>query len=136
MAQRLIGLALSALVAASPASQAQALQRLAQAPERLAQALGDPMRPPAEASSPIARGEAQGGTSSRLQSVLISPGRRVAVIDGRTVGIGERVGDATLIAIAESEVTLQRGAERQTLKLHPGIEKKPVPQRAERKVNP
>ena len=125
MAQRLIGLALSsALLAASP--------------ETLAQALGDPMRPPAEASSSSsgARGEAQGGTSSRLQSVLISPGRRVAVIDGRTVGIGERVGDATLIGIAESEVTLQRGAERQSLKLHPGIEKKPVPQRAERKVNP
>jgi len=128
MAQRLIGVALSAFLLASSASQA-----------ALAQALGDPMRPPPEASASVsvARGEAQGSESaSRLQSVLIAPGRRVAVIDGRTVGLGERVGDATLIAIAESEVTLQRGAERQTLKLHPSIEKKPVPQRPERKVNP
>lgn len=125
MAQRLIGLALSGLLAASSVSQA-----------ALAQALGDPMQPPAAASSSGARGEAQGETASRLQSVLISPRRRVAVIDGRAVGLGERVGDATVVAIAESEVTLARGAERQTLKLHPGIEKKPVPQRAARKVNP
>ena len=92
----------------------------------LAQALGDPMRPPAGTTSleEAKQGETGG---SRLQSVLISPTRRVAVIDGRTVTLGQRFGDATVIAIAESEVTLQRGAERQKLKLHPGIEKRPVP---------
>lgn len=89
----------------------------------LAQALGDPMRPPTAVASETPAQE----TGSRLQSVLISPTRRVAVIDGRTVTLGQRFGDATVIAIAESEVTLQRGAERQKLKLHPGIEKRPVP---------
>jgi len=59
--------------------------------------------------------------------VLISPTRRVAVIDGQAMSVGERIGDATLVAIEAGEVTLQRGAERRTLKLHADIEKKEVP---------
>jgi MSHA biogenesis protein MshK len=123
MAQRLI--ALSILLAASSPSPAQVLN--------------DPTKPPASTSlSPeeAAPGEAA-VAPSRLQSVLISPSRRTAVIDGRAVTIGDRVGDATLVAIAPSEVILQRGAERQALKLHPGVEKTtPVPTRLERKVKP
>jgi hypothetical protein len=49
------------------------------------------------------------------------------------VRIGERVGDAIVVAIAPSEVTLQRGEARETLKLHPGIDKITVPPR---KANP
>jgi MSHA biogenesis protein MshK len=115
MAQRLI--ALSILLSMSYAT--------------LAQALNDPMRPPT--AVPV---EEKTVTSSRLQSVLISSSRRVAVIDGRAVRLGERVGDATLVAIAPAEVTLERAGERQTLKLHPGVEKKAVPEHAARKVNP
>ena len=86
-----------------------------------AQGLPDPTRPPsASVSDPAPSGE-----SSRLQSVLISPGRKLAVIDGRTVMLGGRVGDARVVAIAPAQVTLQRGGAYQTLKLHPGIEKKP-----------
>jgi MSHA biogenesis protein MshK len=86
-----------------------------------AQGLQDPTRPPsASPSVENTRDEA-----SRLQSVLISPGRKLAVIDGRTVTLGERVGDATVVAIAPAQVILQRGGSYQTLKLHPGIEKKP-----------
>lgn len=118
MAQRLIAAlcALGALLAGSSASQA-----------ALAQPLGDPMRPPAmPGPSPSeAAGEAA-PAAARLQSVLLSPGRRVAVIDGRVVKVGERVGDATLIAISASEVVLQRADGRETLKLNPGVEKKPV----------
>lgn len=87
-----------------------------------AQGLSDPMRPPSSPAADLPRGEPHG---SRLQSVLISPERKLAVIDGRTVKVGERVGDAVLIAIAPAQVTLQKGAAYQTLKLHPGIEKKP-----------
>jgi MSHA biogenesis protein MshK len=111
MAQRLIALSVLALTSYAT----------------LAQALNDPMRPPS-ASNEVSPG---GGGGSRLQSVLISSNRSVAVIDGRAVRLGERVGDATVVAIEPAEVTLQRGAERQTLKLHAGIEKKPV-----RKVEP
>lgn len=114
MAQCLIpgSVALSLLLAASCASLAAHAQRL-----------GDPMRPPAATAADA--GETRGEAAARLQSVLISRGRKVAVIDGRSVRLGERVGDATVVAISPSEVTLQRGAERQTLKLLPGIEKKP-----------
>jgi MSHA biogenesis protein MshK len=103
MAQRLIGLGLLAAGAA------------------FAQGLSDPMRPPSMAKDYVRSEPA----ASRLQSVLISPGRKLAVIDGRTVALGERVGDATLVAIAPTQVTLQTGGTYQTLKLHPGIEKKP-----------
>jgi MSHA biogenesis protein MshK len=116
MAQRLIPapFTLSVLLAASSAGQ-----------PALAQGLGDPMRPPAISTADEAKPD-EGG-SSRLQTVLISPTRRLAVIDGRTVGLGERIGDATLVAIAPSQVILQRGARWETLKMHPGMEKKVKP---------
>jgi hypothetical protein len=90
----------------------------------LAQPLADPTRPPTESPAEL-RQSAVG--SSRLQSVLISSRRSVAVIDGRAVQLGERVGDATLVSIEPSEVTLQRGVARERLTLLPGvIEKRPV----------
>src|SRR5205823_5413429 len=76
MAQRLIALGL--LFAASTSQAA------------LAQPLNDPTRPPS-ATSP----ESGEPVPSRLQSVLLSPTRKIAVIDGRAVRLGERVGDAT-----------------------------------------
>lgn len=88
----------------------------------LAQGMSDPTRPPAASSAPeVARSEV---AVSRLQSVLISPGRKLAVIDGQTVALGGRVGDATVVAISPSQVILQTGGAYQTLKMHPGIEKK------------
>jgi MSHA biogenesis protein MshK len=108
MAERLIMLAASSLFAATA----------------LAQPLADPTRPPREGPAEQRQAEA---APTRLQSVLISAGRSIAVIDGRAVRVGERVGDATLVSIAPSEVTLQRGAERQRLTLLPGaVEKKRV----------
>ena len=103
MAQRLMALGLLAGTAA------------------VGQGLSDPMRPPSAAPDFVRAAPA----SSRLQSVLISPGRKLAVIDGRTVMLGERVGDATLVAISPAQVTLQTGGAYQTLKLLPGIERKP-----------
>jgi MSHA biogenesis protein MshK len=87
----------------------------------IAQGLSDPTRPPSDPAP--AQNAAQ--PASRLQSVLISPGRKLAVIDGRTVSVGERVGDAKVVAISPAQVVLQTGGAYQTLKLHPGIEKHP-----------
>jgi MSHA biogenesis protein MshK len=90
----------------------------------LAQPLADPMRPPMRGPAELRQSEAP---STRLQSVLISPGRNVAVIDGRAIRVGERVGDAILVSIEPSEVTLQRGAALERLTLLPGaVEKRPV----------
>jgi MSHA biogenesis protein MshK len=120
MAQRLTAGTAALLLACGASSAGQAAR---------AQALADPMRPPqlsaaeASAESP----QAQPG-ASRLQSVLISPARRLAVIDGSVVALGGQVGGATLVAISETGVVLKKGDERETLKLHPaGVQIRPVP---------
>jgi MSHA biogenesis protein MshK len=92
-------------------------------------ALVDPTRPP-NALAPMggggagAGGEEAASTGPRLQSVLISPNRRLAVIDGRTVPLGGTVAGAVLVQVAETHVVLKQGAETRTLDLHPGVSKK------------
>jgi MSHA biogenesis protein MshK len=122
MAQRLI--ALGVLLAACSTGQA-----------ALAQPLNDPTRPPSAVTRQDGS-ETSSSASSRLQSVLISSTRQVAVIDGRTVRLGERIGDATLVSIAPSQVILQRGAQYETLRMHPGVEKKLAKPPPQGKVNP
>ena len=88
-------------------------------------ALADPMRPPAApAGSGGAQDEAPAGR--QLQSVLLSRGRKLAVIDGTMVPLGGMVGDARLVKISETEVTLKNGDEIEVLKLYPGVDKQPV----------
>lgn len=92
--------------------------------------LPDPTRPPqrAPAADEPAKTAEQGATRSgpRLQSILISPQRKLAVIDGRTVPLGGEVNGAKLVAITEGGVTLRRDGQSQTLRLNPGVEKKAV----------
>lgn len=44
-----------------------------------------------------------------LQSTLISGKRRLAIINGRTVGVGDRVKHMTVVDILANEVVLRRG---------------------------
>jgi MSHA biogenesis protein MshK len=86
------------------------------------QALSDPMRPP-EGLGPA--GPEQGLESGPvLQSVMIAPAMRAAIISGQLVKQGERYGDAVLVKVAESEVVLRSGAETRVLKLYPGVDKR------------
>jgi MSHA biogenesis protein MshK len=87
-----------------------------------AQALTDPTRPPSAAAE--ANGE-HGEGATRLQSVLLSPGRKMAVINGVAVPLGGMVGEARLVKITETEAVLKTGSETEVLKLFPGVEKKP-----------
>jgi hypothetical protein len=57
--------------------------------------------------------------------VLLSPRRKIAVINGVTVPLGGMVGEARLVKITETEVVLKTGNETEVLKLFPGIEKAP-----------
>ncbi|HXE41235.1 MAG TPA: hypothetical protein VN639_22410 [Azonexus sp.] len=87
----------------------------------------DPTRPPANwltPEDPSATGE---GGGVRLQSVKIPQrGRAVAVISGKTVVVGERIGEATLIRVSEREAVLQ-GADGVThLYLTPDVEKQMI----------
>jgi len=103
-----------------------AFAAIAGAGAAIAEPLADPTRPPLMRETASAE---RGATGLILQSVLIAPGRSEAIISGRTVRLGEKFGDARLVRIAESEVTLRNGSEVQTLKLFPDIEKRPVEKR-------
>jgi len=85
--------------------------------------LADPTRPPTVGvESSVAMATKPG---PRLQSVLISPSRRVAVINGSAVGVGGKVGDATVASISEGAVVLvHANRRRETLQLITAVDKK------------
>ena len=99
--------------------------------------LTDPTRPPASigvaGQGNVAAETAATGTV--LQSVLISSGRRVAVISGQNVRLGEKYGNARVVRITESEVVLKDGKETQVLKLFPDVEKRRVASKSRVKGN-
>ena len=71
----------------------------------VAQTLRDPTRPPAAGANLVA-GKMQ-ATGWILQSVLISPERRYAIINGEVVAFGGLIAGAELISIAAERVTLR-----------------------------
>ena len=77
----------------------------------------DPTRPPSPAAG--APGGQKGAQGRILQSVLIAPGRSVAVVDGEMVRVGSRLGDAEVVKIDESGVVLRSSGRTETLKLLP-----------------
>jgi MSHA biogenesis protein MshK len=85
-----------------------------------AQVVTDPTRPPGgfAAEAPA------GGVVNQLQSVMISPTRKAAIINGVSVELGQKYGDAVLMGVTEDQVVLRSGDSRQVLKLHPAVEKK------------
>jgi MSHA biogenesis protein MshK len=90
-----------------------------------AQAIKDPTRPPAgfggTAGEPATAEAPAGGPV--LQSVMLSPTRRAAIISGQLVSRGENYGDAVLAEVAEDHVVLRRGGGLQVLRMYPGAEK-------------
>lgn len=90
----------------------------------------DPTRPPANWLVPVdpATQAGEGAANGlRLQSVLMSQGRKpVAVIGGKTVPLGGKVGEATLVRLNEHEAILQ-GADGVThLYLTPDVQKQMI----------
>ena len=70
-----------------------------------AENLRDPTRPPAVSAKGAAGKIEQSGWI--LQSVLISPERRYAIINGEVVRLGGSIAGAELVAVAEERVTLR-----------------------------
>jgi MSHA biogenesis protein MshK len=101
-----------------------------------AQALTDPTRPPSSMAGDAQPGMQVAPSGPVLQSVLIAPGRKVAIISGATVQVGDKVGEARVVKIAEGEVVLRNGKDTQTLKLYPDVEKLPVSSRHGSKLEP
>lgn len=83
----------------------------------------DPMRPPQTAPETTAKPAPR---YYHLSSILISPERRSAIINGRRVSVGERVGGARVVTILGSEVTLSIAGRHKTLTLLPLSIKKPA----------
>lgn len=92
------------------------------APSAAAENLRDPTRPANLEPSAMDGGQSYSGP--QLQSILIAPGRKAAVIDGQSIKLGDKFGDARLVRVTDSEVALQRGNDMQILKLFPGAEKR------------
>jgi MSHA biogenesis protein MshK len=89
-------------------------------PGAQAETLQDPTRPPAS-SLAASNAPAAASAGPRLQSILVAReagGRRLAVIDGETVRLGEQFRGARLVRIGDNEVELARGTERQVLRLY------------------
>lgn len=83
--------------------------------------MADPTRPPGVLAA-TGDGVATGGPV--LQSVMLSPGRKIAMISGEMVALGGRYGSARLVKLTESEAVLKDGADTTVLKLFPLIEKR------------
>jgi MSHA biogenesis protein MshK len=84
--------------------------------------MNDPTRPPASFGS----SEPDAGGGIMLQSVLISPTHKAAIINGVLVPVGGKYGGAVLIEVSEKEAVLRSGGTRQVLKLHPGVDMKQI----------
>lgn len=82
-------------------------------PARAEEALSDPTRPPAAALVPPAVADASGPERAdiTLQAIVQAAGRRVAVVNGTRVEVGERVAGARVLAIGSNHVRLQRADE-------------------------
>ena len=91
-----------------------------------AESLPDPTRPPpailAPASAAGDAAEPAGGLV--LQSVLIAPDRRSAVISGQAMAVGDAVGGLRLVRVAAAEVTLEGLEGLRTLSLFPDVRKR------------
>jgi MSHA biogenesis protein MshK len=99
MARRLTALLAAALVAGGSAAAAP---------------FADPTRPPMLEGE---KGEAGAQGAPRLESILIAPDRRVAVISGQQVTIGSRIAGGEVVGITESEVRIRKPGGEEALKL-------------------
>lgn len=91
-----------------------------------AQLGNDPTRPPNGLDFGAAEGnlERNAGSAMTLQSVMISPTSKAAIINGVVVKQGEKYGESVLVGVAESQVVLRKGGAEQVLKLYPGVDKR------------
>jgi MSHA biogenesis protein MshK len=98
-----------------------------------AQALPDPTRPPQQwldaqakpaGTPPPSEQEQVQDAAPQLQSLMVGPAGRYAILNGKIVGVGDVFRDYRVVAIAPTGVVLrsQRGSE--TVKLFPDVEKR------------
>ena len=88
------------------------------APGAFAQ-LSDPMAPPGVV--PAASAESS-GMATELQAIISGPGRRLALISGNVVHVGETIpGDGALLSLGTDSATVRSGDQQVQLRLHPDV---------------
>ena len=93
------------------------------------QPLSDPSRPPKAWVAAPAKGAgtpaaAEPERPPQLQSLLIGPSGKYAIIDGQLVGVGDTFKDARVVAVTPAGVVLSSERGEQTLSLFPNVEKR------------
>ena len=86
-----------------------------------AEVMPDPTRPPAV----IVGDAAVVPQRPVLQSIIITPHMRSAIIDDQRVELNGRFRDAVVAQITETEVVLRTPGGIETLRMYPGVEKAP-----------
>jgi MSHA biogenesis protein MshK len=89
-----------------------------------AQGLNDPTRPPREILGDTGEVSDAAAGGSPAQVVVISSDRRQATINGRTVSLGGRYGDATLVRISDEEIVLQKADSMEIIRLYSSVNRK------------
>lgn len=89
----------------------------------VAESLRDPTRPVEATVSRRATGKPVSQHRLVLQTVVISPQRRTAVISGRVLSPGDRISGYTLTEIHEAEVVVKGPKGTRTLRLYPAVKK-------------
>ena len=86
--------------------------------------LSDPMAPPGATPASGSDVAAMTGGATELQAIISGPERRLALINGNLLQIGERIpGDGVLLGIGSDSALVQSGDEHIVLRLHPKLEK-------------
>lgn len=85
-----------------------------------AQLSNDPTRPPAGMYS-TESGAGSTNTAPLLQSVMITPSERSAIIGGERIKLGGKYGEARVIGINENEVILRSASGTETLRMYPDV---------------
>jgi MSHA biogenesis protein MshK len=90
-----------------------------------AESLPDPTRPAIDLGSAGKSGAeqvvAKEHPSHGLQSIIISPQRRAAIIDGKMVSLGGKYGNSRLVEVHENSVVLQNAHGRRVMEMFPKV---------------
>lgn len=79
----------------------------------------DPTRPPNFSGFASNAAQDSGAPAWQLSSILVSPQRRLAIINGKTVRQGDQINNARVLKIRTTGVTLRTSKETFTVKLLP-----------------
>ena len=77
--------------------------------------LPDPTRPYVYQSPRVAA-----APRLQLNAIIVSDERKLAIIDGKRLRVGDDIGGATLVSISKNEVELERGGQKLVLSMHAG----------------